>query len=319
MKFLILLIMTVSLFGLAGCTREPAPVLRVGGNIWPGYEPLYLARDLNYFSGATIHPVELTSATQVIRAYQNDAIDAACLTLDEALLLASQGEDFRIVLVADFSNGADVVVGASGMTRMTDLKGKRVGVEDTALGAFFLARALQESGMQFRDVRVVPLQVQDHEQAFISGKVDAVVTFEPVSGRLLKRGVPILFDSSRIPGEIVDVLLVRTSYLEHNTEIVANLLRGWQQAQDYMTRAPDDAQVRMAHREGVTVAEMRTGLQGVHLPSRDENHQLLTGGAATLKPVLQRLAKFMLENKLLEKAVPVDKLIESRDLLTVQQ
>jgi hypothetical protein len=64
---------------------------------------------------------------------------------------------------------------------------------------------------------------------------------------------------------------------------------------------------------------MHAALQGLHLPSRDENRQLLTGGAPTLKPVLQRLAKFMWEEKLFKKAVPVDGLIEPRDLLTVQQ
>jgi len=318
LRFLILLL-TVSLCGLPGCTREPVPVLRVGANVWVGYEPLYLARDLNYFPDTAIHPVEFTSATQVIRAYQNDAIDAACVTLDEALLLASNDEDFRIILVADFSNGADVVIGASGMTRMVDLKGKRVGVEDTALGAFFLARALQKSGMQLGDVRVVPIQVQDHEQAFFSSRVDAVVTFEPVRGKLLRRGAPILFDSSRIPGEIVDVLLVRTSYLERYPDVVASLLRGWQQAQDYLTRAPDDAHARMARREGVTAAEMRAALQGVHLPNREKNRQLLSGNAPTLKPVLQRLSAFMQQQKLLKKTVSVDRLVESRDLLAVQQ
>ena len=208
MKFLILLL-TVGLLGLNGCTREPPPVLRVGANIWPGYEPLYLARDLGYFRGAPIHAVEFTSATQVIRAYQNETIDAVCLTLDEALLLASEGADLRIVLVADFSNGADVIIGTPGTRAMKDLQGRRVGVEDTALGAFFLTRALQESGVQIGDVRVVPMQVQDHEQAFLKGDVDAVVTFEPVRGKLLARGAHILFDSSRLPGEIVDVVLVQ--------------------------------------------------------------------------------------------------------------
>ncbi len=313
MKVLILLL-TVGLLGLNGCTDEPTPVLRVGADVWPGYEPLYLARDLDYFRGAPIHPVEFTSATQVIRAYQNEAIDAVCLTLDEALLLASQGADFRIVLAADFSNGADVIIGASGIQTMKDLQGRRVGVEDTALGAFFLTRALQESGMQTGDVRVVPMQVQDHEQAFLKGDVDAVVTFEPVRGKLLARGAHILFDSSRIPSEIVDVVLVRADYLQHHPQVVADLVRGWQQAQDYMTRTPDDALVRMARREGVTVAEMRTALHGVHLPSREENRELLSGRAPALQPALQRLAKFMLQAKLLQSPAPVDKLIDPQAL-----
>lgn len=318
MKVLILLL-TVALLGLNGCTGEPTPVLRVGADVWPGYEPLYLARDLGYFQDKPIHPVEFTSATQVIRAYQNDAIDAVCLTLDEALLLASQGADFRIVLTADFSNGADVIIGAPGTQFMHDLRGRRVGVEDTALGAFFLTRALQESGMQTGDVRVVPMQAQDHEQAFLKGDVDAVVTFEPVRSKLLARGAHILFDSSRIPSEIVDVVLVRADYLKQHPQAVADLVRGWQQAQDYLARSSDDALARMARREAATVTEMREALRGVHLPSREENFQLLSGREPALKPVLQRLAKFMLQTKLLQSPAPVDKLIEPHDLQMTPQ
>jgi NitT/TauT family transport system substrate-binding protein len=313
LKFLMLLL-TVGLLSLNGCSREPPPVLRIGANIWPGYEPLYLARDLGYLRGAPIHAVEFTSATQVIRAYQNETIDAVCLTLDEALLLASEGADLRIVLVADFSNGADVIIGAPGTRTMKDIQGRRVGVEDTALGAFFLTRALQESGMQTGDVRLVPIQAQDHEQAFLKGDVDAVVTFEPVRGKLLARGAHILFDSSRLPGEIVDVVLVRAAYLQRHPQVVADLVRGWQQAQDSMTRTPDDALARMARREGVTVEEMRAALHGVHLPSREENRELLGGVEPALQPALQRLAKFMLQTKLLLSPASVDKLIDPQAL-----
>lgn len=318
MKVLIFLL-TVSLLSLSGCSDEPTPVLRVGGNIWPGYEPLYLARDLGYFRGAPIHTVEFTSATQVIRAYQNEAIDAVCLTLDEALLLASQGADLRIVLVADFSNGADVIIGAPGMRTIRDLRGRRVGVEDTALGAFFLARALQGSGMQIGDVRVVPLQAQDHEQSFLKGDVDAVVTFEPVRGKLLSRNARVLFDSSRIPGEIVDVVLVRAEYLRQHPQVVGDLVTGWQRAQSYLSQSKDDALARMARREGISVSEMRTALQGMRLPSREENRRLLSERETALAPVLQRLANFMLLEKLLQNAVPVENLIDAQALSLAEQ
>lgn len=318
MKVLILLL-TVGALSLSGCTDQPAPTLRIGANVWPGYEPLYLARDLGYFRDVPLHAVEFTSATQVIRAYQNEAIDAACVTLDEALLLASQGADFRIVLVADFSNGADVIVGAPGIRSMADLRGQRVGVEDTALGSFFLMRALQESNMQTGDVRVVPVQAQDHEQAFLKGDVDAVVTFEPVRGKLLARGGHILFDSSRIPSEIVDVVLVRAEYLRRHPDVVAELVRGWQQAQEYMTRASDDALLRMARRETATVVEMRAALRGVHLPSREENRRLLSGHEPALQATARRLAGFMLQTNLLPRPAPVDRIFDAQALAGTTQ
>lgn len=305
------ILVTVAWLGAVGCSRAPDPTLRIAASIWPGYEPLYLARDLGYFPGTAIHPVEFTSATQVMRAYQNRVVDAACLTLDEALLLASHKADFRIVYVADFSNGADVVLGRPGLRRMTDLKGRRVGVEDTALGAFLLARALQESGMQSADVRIVPMQVQDHEQAFIDNKVDAVVTFEPVRTRLLTRGATILFDSSRIPSEIVDVVLVRTSYLREHAAVINALLQAWHRAQGELIRGSAEIEARVARRMGVTVNQVHTTLQGLHLLTREDNRQLLGGPEPALQPALRRLASFMWQHKLLERPMTDVQLIDS--------
>ncbi|MCW9015004.1 MAG: ABC transporter substrate-binding protein [Gammaproteobacteria bacterium] len=133
---------------------DPAPenrtALRIGTNVWPGYEPLYLARHLGYLEGQNIRLVEYSSASQVIRSYRNDLIDAAAMTLDEALLLLDQGYHPKVVLVMDVSDGADVIIGKPDIREFKDLINKKVGVENTALGAFFLARALEKHGMTVR-------------------------------------------------------------------------------------------------------------------------------------------------------------------------
>ncbi len=72
--------------------------LSVGTNVWPGYEPLYLARSLGLYGQAPIRLVEYASATQVIRAFRNGAIDVAALTLDEVLLLRESRLDARVII-----------------------------------------------------------------------------------------------------------------------------------------------------------------------------------------------------------------------------
>ncbi len=83
---------------LAGCGVEPAPPLRIGTNVWSGYEPLYLARELGYLDPRSVHLVEYPSASEVIRAFRNQAIEAAALTFDEVLLLTQDGFEPRVVL-----------------------------------------------------------------------------------------------------------------------------------------------------------------------------------------------------------------------------
>ncbi|MDQ6966158.1 MAG: hypothetical protein Q9M23_04455, partial [Mariprofundaceae bacterium] len=70
---------------LAACTPAPKPDLRIGTNIWPGYEPLYLARSLGLFKDTGISLIEYPSSTETMRALRHGSIEAGALTLDEAL------------------------------------------------------------------------------------------------------------------------------------------------------------------------------------------------------------------------------------------
>src|SRR4029434_5342441 len=107
-----------------GGSREREPALRIGTNVWIGSEPLYLARELGYLDPAVVQLVEYPSASEVLRAYRNQAIDGMVISLDELFGLAVDGLTPRIILVVDVSHGADVVVGRPGMKSMQGLHGK---------------------------------------------------------------------------------------------------------------------------------------------------------------------------------------------------
>ena len=164
---------------MSGCVREPEPPLRIGTNVWIGSEPLYLARDLGHLNAKVVQLVEYPSASEVLRAYRNQAIDGMVISLDELLVLSADGQQPKIILVADVSHGADVVVGRPGMRTMQDLKGKRIAVESGALGAYVLSRALAVSNMQAADVIIAHLESNEQPSAFAKGEVDGAVTFDP--------------------------------------------------------------------------------------------------------------------------------------------
>jgi NitT/TauT family transport system substrate-binding protein len=223
---------------VSSCMREPETTLRIGTNVWVGNEPRYLARDLGYLNPSTVQLVEYPSASEVMRAFRNQAIDGMVLTLDELFVLAVDELQPRIILVVDVSNGADAIVGRRGMRSMRDLKGKSVAVESGALGAFVLSRALALNGMQVSDVNVVHLEPSDHSRGFEKGQVDGAVTFDPYRIELLQLGATTLFDSTQIPGEIVDLLAVRATIVEKKPNAIQALLTAWFSALDYITREP---------------------------------------------------------------------------------
>jgi NitT/TauT family transport system substrate-binding protein len=306
LRLLALLALTLC---LTGCVREPEPALRIGTNVWIGSEPLYLARELGHLDPKTIRLVEYPSASEVLRAFRNQSIDGMVISLDELLGLAADGLQPRIVLVVDVSHGADVVVGRPGMQTMRDLKGKRVAVESGALGAFVLSRALALEDMQAGDVSVVHLESNEQPKAYEKGEVDGAVTFDPYRTQLMRAGAKTLFDSTRIPGEIVDLVAVRSTVLEKQPRAVQALLSGWFNAVGYLRREPGDAARRMGIRQQTTGEQFLESLQGLRFPSREENLRMLGGATPELAVTGSRLMELMLQAKLLSTEVRIESML----------
>ncbi len=210
---------------LAGCSPKGTVPLRIGTNVWPGYLPLYLARQLQYFDNSEVTLSEYASATEVMDAIRSDRLDAAALTLDEVLSLDTEGVDLVVVLVMDVSTGGDAIVARRGISRMQGLQNKRIGVEKGTLGRYFLARACDMTDVDRKRMQIMPVSAGHHEEALVSGKVDAVVTYDPMREHLVRGGATVLFDSNQIPGEIVDVLAVRRQVLMKESVQVSDLLQ----------------------------------------------------------------------------------------------
>jgi NitT/TauT family transport system substrate-binding protein len=303
---LLLAIAMAVLLVLPGCSREPESPLRIGTNVWIGSEPLYLARDLGHLPAKSVQLLEYPSASEVLRAFRNQAIDGMVISLDELFGLAAEGMAPRAILVVDVSHGADAIVGRPGTASMTDLRGKRVAVESGALGAFVLSRALALNGMQASDVTVVQMESNEQPGAFEKGQVDAAVTFDPYRAQMLAHGAATLFDSTRIPGEIVDLIAVRQSVLDKHPKTTQTLLAGWFKAIDYLQRDPADAARRMGIRQQTTGEQYLAALRGLHIPSRDENLRMLGGSAPELVPTGRRLMDLMLQARLLPTPLKIE-------------
>ena len=106
MRLFLLVLLFSSL--ITGCSHEADP-LRIGSNRWLGYAPFYLADEFGWATSSNIRLVEYSTSNGVIRGMHNGLLDAALLTLDEAITLQSTGHDIEIILVTNISAGADVL------------------------------------------------------------------------------------------------------------------------------------------------------------------------------------------------------------------
>jgi NitT/TauT family transport system substrate-binding protein len=290
------LTLLLALLVLAGCGEPPAPPLRVGLNPWVGYDPLVLARERRLLDPAQVRVAELLSNTETQRTLRNGLLDAAALTLDETLRLADQGVALKIVAVLDISHGADAVLAGPGITTPAQLKGRRIAVEQTALGALVLDRLLQAGGLRSDEVTLIQVEATDHKAMLASARADAVITFEPMKSQLIAQGYRVIFDSRQMPGEIVDVLVVSAEAWVKRRDQVLELLAGWERGRRALLADPPSAAALLASGVDLTPAQYLATLEGLQFQSLADSVHWLAGQpaplaqhAAGLAQTLQRL------------------------------
>lgn len=295
---------------LSGCDRPYEDRLKIGANHWVGYFPLYLAESEGLLAAHNTQLLEFSSSVDVIRALKNRVINAAALTLDEAISLADTGYPVRIVLIADISDGADLIIARQGIHHVEALKGKRVGVENTAVGGFMLSRALSLNGLLPTDIQIVPVTVDNHIRYLRSGKIDAVVTFASELGNLDGFPVNKLFDSSVIPNEIVDVIVVNAEW-QDEAQLVA-LAKSWFSAWQYWQEDKVDRK-RLAHQLGLSESALLEVLATLKMGDAQVNAALLSQTPPVLAQTIEYLQNIMLDERLLPSPLSMGaaKLIDS--------
>jgi len=317
-RFYALLCSLFCLLLLSGCYPSPETPLRIGSNTWTGYEPLYLSQRLGYYEKSQVKLIEMSSASEVIHALRNGNLEGAALTLDETLTLLDDGFELSLILVMDYSNGADALLAKPEIQSINNLKGKRVAVEYTAVGAILLDASLDSVNLAAEDIEIVSCPIDQHVECY--SEVDAVVTFDPAKTKILNAGAHTLFDSRQIPGRIIDVLVVRNEILNTHARTLEVLISGYFQARKYMRSESETAAQLMAVRMELTPAEVFASFNHLHLPTLQENRAFLAPSTSdNIIPIQQTaedLARLMHQKGFLKNPVPADNFANARFLPT---
>ncbi len=301
------------LAALAGCVRRE-PLLRVSGITWIGYEPLFLARQLDLLDPERIRLIESPSNTNSLMQLASGEVEAATLTLDEFILARAGGIPARIALVFDTSEGADVVMVRPGIDRLEELAGARIGVEDTAAGALMLRKSLEAAGLTPDDVTRVPVFGGGQVEAYQNREIDAVISYEPFASRLVALDATRLYDSSAFPGLIVDVLAVSETAIGKHDTALADLLTAYFEALSVVKSSPRRAHRLMAPRLGLTVEELEKAYEGIALLNLSDNRAWLSPPATPLREAARTVAEIMQSNALIEQIPDLSDLATARFL-----
>jgi NitT/TauT family transport system substrate-binding protein len=298
-------LLTAIVLIFSGCfNKNEVETFRIGTNIWPGYEPLHLAKIQNEYK-ENVDVLTYDSATVVLSKFRDNEIEAAALTLDEVILLKEQGYEPYIVAILDISNGADVLLSKPTVNSIDQLKGKSIGVENSALGSYMLARILELAKLKNEDIQLVPLGVNQHEAAFKDDVVDAIITFDPVRSELLKFGAKEIFTSKDIPGEIVDVLVVKKEFAK--SKYVKDILDAWSISSQKIVTRDNEAISISSKRLKQTNDEFISSLDGITIPTIEESNEMIKD--TSLEKTIQKIQDVMLEKGLIKNKIDVKSIL----------
>lgn len=289
---------SVVCFFATSCSKPVKPI-RIGINAWPGYEFLYLAQEKGFFEaeGVLVDIVEFNSLADGRRSYERGQIDGLGCTLVEYLqILDRSNRSPEIRIVADYSNGADVVLATDKVKAIEALKGMSIGLELDSLGAYILARVLQRADLSLSDVILKPMDQISIEHALCAGEIDSAITYPPFATNLMKNcGVKQIFSSADIPNEIVDVVVFEKHLYNSREASLEAINRAFFAAQDWAFENPKEAFSIMGEREGVSAVDFEISLnEGLHIVRREEQADFLRPGGF-LEKALKACEKILIE------------------------
>lgn len=180
-----------------------------------------------------INLTQVNDYIEGINLYTAGRFHAATMAnMDMLTIPAAGGVDTTALITGDFSNGNDAVV-LKNRNSLEEIAGLDVYLYELSVSHYTMARALDSVGLTERDVRVVNTSDADIVTVFRDNRVQAATLWNPQLGEVMRHPDAVkVFDSSEIPGEILDIMGVRTSVLEEHPELGKALTGAWFEAMD---------------------------------------------------------------------------------------
>ncbi|WP_461519449.1 putative urea ABC transporter substrate-binding protein [Porticoccus sp.] len=206
----------------------------------------------------SIDVVQINDYVESINQYTAGQFDACTMTNMDALTIpAAGGVDSTALIVGDFSNGNDAVI-LKGKESLADIKGQKVNLVELSVSHYLLARGLESVGMSEADVQVVNTSDADMVAVYGTDGVTAVTTWNPLVSEILSMpNSHRVFDSSQIPGEIIDLLVINTETLKENPKLGKALTGAWYEIMALMSGTGEEAEAArtfMAQASGTDLA-----------------------------------------------------------------
>ena len=263
------LIASVALLSASFSACAVTPV-KLGLTTWIGYAPFYVADSKDMYKKYDLKVTLQTFADPAMlpSAVASKAVDGALMTYDQVIGAVAQGQNFKVVMPIDYSNGGDAVLAAKGITKISDLKGKKVAYAPLSPSDFLISYALKINGMTDKDITPVNMTPEAIPSAMASGAVPVGVTYEPNVSQILAmdggKKFHVIYSSKEAPGLIADVLVFDAAHIQKNGKEITSLIKAYLDGLAYMQAKPEEAAAIIGKAIGVSGKEVLEQLKGVY-------------------------------------------------------
>ncbi len=208
-----------------------------------------------------------------IELYTAGEYDGCVMTnMDMLSMPAVGGVKSEVLIIGDYSNGNDAIVSKK-ITKLEQLKDEKIYLEEFSVSHYLFAKALEKIGVKEKSGQVIKTSEADIATLFLSDPtVTTVATWNPILMQIMTNPkAHIIFDSSQIPYQILDLMVVKKGTDERLKRALINIW--WEVLGIVLNRENPlhkDAISYMAKVSGSSKAEIYKQLESTHFFSKEE-------------------------------------------------
>ncbi|NJN86869.1 MAG: ABC transporter substrate-binding protein [Leptolyngbyaceae cyanobacterium SL_7_1] len=333
-QFLYFLSAVTGSVALHGCNQSTGSTPGAGDRLaasvgivtWIGYTPIYIAKAKGFYEelGLDLDLKVFNSGAEAIAAFTAGQIDGLSLVPSEAVTVAANGTDYRVVYVVDTSNGGDGILARNSIKDVAAFADKQIAVEQGGVSHFYLLEVMNEQGLQESDVTLVNLTPDAAAAAYQAGKVDIAVTYAPFlfTANEAQKDGRILHDSSQLttPTAIADLIIFDTDFIATNPEAVKVFIQANFKGLEFFQTHQQEGLAIAAENLGVTPGELAEQIKGVRLADLADNISMLndpTSNLYLLTP-LNSMVSFLENQEQIDQSPDLSNILDPQFVLAIQ-
>ena len=313
-KTLTILTLAVSSALWAGGALAQETKVGIGISGWTGFAPLTLAKEAGIFkkNGLDVSVKKIPQKDRHLAIASGD-IQCAATTVETWIVWNANGVATTQIFQLDKSFGADGMVVKPNITKISDLKGKKVAADAPGTATYFtLAWMLKKNGLGIKDVEVVNLSPQAAANAMIAGTagIDAAMTYEPFLSAV--RAKP---EAGKIIATTLDYPMVMDTFgctpkfLADNPKAAKALADSYFEALDMIAKDPKKSFEIMGADVKQTAEQFEGSQKYLRWQDRAANNKFFSGDHAAFS---KEAADLLLEAGIIRAIPDLSKLADTR-------